>query len=103
VNLLDKPFRFDTIEFCQVGIEHDLLPTNEKDPGGDGFDGNRRKRFGHWLLEIGEKRKSIKISKSYYKSHSETSIISGQGTFASGRFWNKNLFRYTILSLGNWP
>ncbi len=38
----------------QVGIEHDLLTTNEKDPGDDGFDGNGRTIFEaafRWVLE----------------------------------------------------
>jgi hypothetical protein len=53
MDLLYQAFGLDPIQFGQVGVEHDLLTTNEENSGGDGFDGNWRKGFGHRLLEDG--------------------------------------------------
>ena len=53
MDLLDQPFCLDPIQLGQVGIQHDLLAPDEKDPGCDGFDGNMRMGFGHRLLKNG--------------------------------------------------
>ncbi len=45
-NRLKERSFFHAVQFGQVGIEHNLLTANEKDSGGNGFNGNRGNRFG---------------------------------------------------------
>ena len=59
MDLLNQSFRLDTVQFGQIGVQHDLLSTYDEDSGGNGFDGNGRMGFSHRLLEEGKNQSEI--------------------------------------------